>query len=151
MDGVTFLKKRILSCLVDRLCMVKFKLFSIIFLLILSKPFFSQSDDCKQYKIGRFESYDNIIGKTIIIRDEDKQTEYNEKWSSIIELEIEWITNCSYRLKLIDVIKNPQRIEFSKEQVLTVHIIKTNNQSCIQEVFSNELDFSFRTEMFISN
>lgn len=75
------------------------------------------------------------------------QIEYSEKYGTIMELRVDWINECTYKLKFIKILKNPQNIELPDFFDLTVEIIKTTENSYTQRSSSDTHDMVLESEL----
>ena len=115
-------------------------------LLFISLIAFGKDQDaklnCKQFRNGKFLLDDSVSGKTIIERKGSVQTETIEARGEKVELHVEWISECSYTLKLSRILKGPTLImsDLEKELILTVEIVETSHDSYIQTTTANISD-----------
>lgn len=73
----------------------------IIILITIAFTNFSQNENCQNFRIGKFQNIDEDGPGTLIRRTEKYQFERNKSKGTKIKLEIKWIDDCTYRLKLI--------------------------------------------------
>jgi len=96
--------------------------------LLLSSLSFSQSiRECKDVKTGVFKIVDESSGTTILKRTSKFQTEINEQMRIELVLEINWLDECTYELKLIKVIKGDPAILDNPAKLVT-HITKVTKE-----------------------
>jgi hypothetical protein len=72
-------------------------------IILASFPFthYAQSPECQNFRIGKFQNIDKDGPGTLIKRTEKYQFEKNKTKGTKIKLQINWIDECTYRLKLI--------------------------------------------------
>jgi hypothetical protein len=115
----------------------------------MSSMCFGQELDCDSFKKGDFKIVDSISGTTIINRSGKYQIEYNTRMNLKAKFKLNWISNCSYELKFIKVLENPNNIPIPENMVLTVKIVEILEKSYIQKLSSNISDLVIRDEVFI--
>lgn len=120
-----------------------------IFLIFLSGLGYSQELDCKRFKNGKFKIIDPEVGNSIIERNGNKQIEYDEKTGQKIEFKVKWIDDCTYRLKVKEVLENPDNSFIPTNMILTVEIIETKENSYVQKSKSDWFDVVLESEIFI--
>ncbi|MDC9722948.1 MAG: hypothetical protein PSN34_09290 [Urechidicola sp.] len=92
--------------------------------------------DCASIKIGKFKIEDEISGLTEIERYSNFQIEENKKYGYKLKLQITWLDNCTYQLKPIEGLLNPENKNLPK-MVLTCKIIAITENGYIQTSSSN--------------
>jgi hypothetical protein len=103
-------------------------------------------DNCQHFKTGQFQNVENDIVKAEIQRNDTIQT---EKYGEIeVKLKIEWIDDCSYRLKFIegnDAFWNSRPKDMPTHDLI-VKITQTNENSYLQESkFDIEENFIYKS------
>ena len=105
-----------------------------------------QVEDCQKFKDGLFV-LKSERGTYFITRKGNRQIEkYSYKKGQII-LEVEWINDCTYTLKLLKEKGKKSKTSFPKELVLTVEIIETNDNSYFQITTANSIEMEVEAEM----
>jgi Tfp pilus assembly protein PilF len=94
--------------------------------------------DCTNLKTGKFKSYDELTGETIIERTDKYQIEENTKHGYKLKLEVTWIDDCTYRLKPIEDLLNPENKELPT-MILTCTITEKTEKGYIQ-ISSSDID-----------
>lgn len=123
------------------------KLFILLFTLSLSSfATNGQQLNCQDFRNGKFK-LSSEYGDFIITRKAGMQIEYSEKYGTIMELRVDWINECTYKLKFIKILKNPQNIELPDFFDLTVEIIKTTENSYTQRSSSDTHDMVLESEL----
>ena len=105
-------------------------------------------EKCKNFKTGKFQNIENGIIKGEIQRNDTIQTEkYKEKE---IKLKIEWIDDCSYRLKFLEgnaAFWNSRPRNMSTPDLI-VRITQTDGNSYLQESKSDsDDDFIYKSKI----
>jgi hypothetical protein len=95
---------------------------------------------CEKFHTGKFKIEDAHSGTTIVTRDVGQQIEENIDGNYKVKLEVNWIDNCVYTLKLIEYIEGESWIPKIDEVVLTTRIIHTTENSYIQTTSINDSD-----------
>lgn len=116
-------------------------------IITLAGNAFGQELDCKTFHNGKFLLENTEIGNTIIERKGDVHTEYVENLGIKINFKIKWINDCTCRLEVREIVKNPNQIEFPKDIIFTIEIVETKEQSYIQSTTSNFSDYAFKSEI----
>lgn len=107
------------------------KLFFTLFTFMVTMAY--SQENCKNFKTGKFQNVDNGIVKAKIQRNDSIQTEsYGLKE---IELRIEWIDDCSYRLIFLEgnAAFWSSRPKDMPTHDLIVRITQTDGNSYLQE------------------
>lgn len=102
--------------------------------------------DCSAVKTGKFKSYDEVVGETIIERTDKYQIEENTKHSYKLKLEVKWIDDCTYQLKPIEDLLNPENKELPT-MILTCAITEITESGYIQLSSSNIDPRRMKTEL----
>lgn len=72
----------------------------LLLVVILGFSFFSYSQNCKNYRNGKFKLQDDNLGVTYIIeRKGNLQTERKVGEDMVLDFEVVWIDDCTYTLK----------------------------------------------------
>lgn len=117
----------------------------IIFSLFASFAF-SQEESCAQFKDGLFVLKSD--GKTYhITRKGNRQTETSLTEKGKVILEVEWINECTYTLKLIKEKGKKIKTKLPKDFKLIVEIIEINGNSYTQVTTANMADFEIEADM----
>jgi hypothetical protein len=120
----------------------------VLVLICFSTVAFGQTNECKQYKNGKFKIVDPEVGNSIITRKGSKQIEYGERSKLKLEFKVKWVNDCTYTLELKKVLENPNEIELPEGMILTIEIIETKENSYIQRSTSNLYDMVLESELF---
>lgn len=102
---------------------------------------------CKDFKTGKFQIIEKGKVTTLIERNESIQIERSGKIE--VKLEIKWIDDCTYRLKLIygnDAFWNGRPKDLPTTDVI-VTITKTNEKGYSQESRSEGSDHIYRSDI----
>lgn len=79
---------------------LKMKKIFLLLIVILGFSFFSYSQNCKNYRNGKFKLQDDNLGVTYIIeRKGNLQTERKVGEDMVLDFEVVWIDDCTYTLK----------------------------------------------------
>jgi hypothetical protein len=104
--------------------------------------------DCLKFRNGKFSISDPFIGSTFIERDGDTQLEFNENRSHGVRLKVEWIDDCTYGLQPIEFLKGSTWSPDTTGVRMTVRIIKTLDNSYIQNSEIEAIRFNLTKEVF---
>ena len=122
-----------------------FKSCIIILLSLFTFKASSQTVDCFKFKTGKFRVTDpRIGGVTITERQGSYQTESNEALKLKIRFNITWLSDCSYTLKLDQVLRNENKVEVPSNLTISVTIIATEKDSYTQEISSSMYSSTYR-------
>lgn len=115
---------------------MKKKLLFLLFLFVITT--FSYSQNCKNYKNGKFKLADKELGVTYIIeRKGNLQTERKVGEERILDFNVTWIDDCTYILK-----SSKETSEFLKTEVdLIVQIKKVKGKFLELEMHMKDHDF----------
>ena len=117
-------------------------------LLILVCGFSYSQENCRKFKTGDFQNFENGILKAKIQRNDSIQTEqYGEKK---IKLKIIWIDDCGYRLKFMEGNEAfwNSRPKDKPTPDLIVRITNVNGNKYTQESkFEIDNDFVYKSEI----
>jgi len=69
---------------------------------------------CQKYHEGTFEKYGPPYGSIKIVRTKDKQTEFIGFNQLEVSFNIEWVEDCSYKLKFDKILANPKSLNVDK-------------------------------------
>lgn len=94
--------------------------------------------DCSGIKTGKYRMIDEESGETIIERTEKFQIEENTKFGYKLKLEISWIDECTYKLRPVEDLINPENQELPS-MVLTCKIVEITGKGYIQ-ISSSDID-----------
>jgi len=108
---------------------------------------YGQGLNCAQFKNGKFMIVDAENGNSYITRNGDTQTETGDGSGLELVFDVVWLTNCTYTLKVKEVINNPNDIPIPVEMVLKVEIIETKENSYIQRSTSDMFDLELESEL----
>lgn len=94
-------------------------------MLVISMVAFSQEavqvETCETVKEGTYRlkhGIFNLFGNTYIVkRENDKQVEVDDYGDKYI-FDVEWIDNCTYKLKLHEILGDSSRVAFSDDPIL---------------------------------
>jgi exosome complex RNA-binding protein Csl4 len=86
------------------------------------------SQDCKELKSGNFK-VDSENFTTYIERKDGFQIEKTPSIGLIVKTKIEWISECSYSLKVVKILENKNNMEFPTEFLESVTIFKVIEQT----------------------
>ncbi|MGK7389664.1 MAG: hypothetical protein ACNS60_04910 [Candidatus Cyclobacteriaceae bacterium M2_1C_046] len=125
-------------------------------MLVISMAAFSQEtvqlETCENVKEGTYRlkhGLFNLFGKTYVVkRENDKQVEVDDYGDKYI-FNVEWINDCTYKLKLQDILDDSSRIAFSDKPIL-VEIIEVTSDGYKNKVTMDiEGSTVVRTNMMI--
>jgi hypothetical protein len=121
------------------------------FLLLCSCK--SDPSECQKFKDGTFKMVDDVIGTSIIERNGSRQIEYGVENKLKIEFVVNWISDCTYTLKFVQILEDPNNIEFPEDimssVILTTKIIEVKEHSYIQETSSDKYEYVTKSEVFL--
>jgi len=116
-------------------------------LLLLNSNAFSQSSkECKDVKTGIFKIADESNGVNIIKRSARFQTEINEEMGIELVLEIKWLDECTYQLKLVKVVKGDPAM-LNNAPRLTTHITEVTENGYRAESKMEGMDAIVKVEL----
>jgi hypothetical protein len=95
---------------------------------------------CQSLHVGTFKNISKKYGTTIITRTEDFQVEENSDMGYKLTYDIKWISDCSYELRLKEVIKGDPSLMNERKYVVTVRIMQIKGNSYISESSSTYSD-----------
>jgi len=119
----------------------------LLFFLCLSIASFGQN--CAKFKDGKFKMVDSETGAYAIERKGDRQIEYSEINKLEMELDVKWIDECSYTLKVRKILSNPNNISIKRGMTVTVNITEVKENSYVQKVISNMFSDVIENEVFL--
>ena len=108
----------------------------------LSLASFSQKKNCRSLHVGTFKAISKERGLTIIKRTKKMQVEENTYLGYKLAYDITWINDCTYELKLKQVIKGNPAIMNDSKYILKVQIKEIKKNSYLTDnssTFSNEI------------
>lgn len=120
-----------------------------VFLVFFTGTVFSQDLNCSEFKNGTFMIVDPEAGNSYITRNGNVQTEKGDSSGLELLFDVVWLDECTYTLKVKEVLKNPQNIPIPLEMVLTVHIIEVKENSYVQISTSDMFDMELESELFL--
>lgn len=115
--------------------------------MLCSTLIFAQAEDCQDFKEGKFKIQDKLAGNSTIERYGNKQVEMSEKSGMKLEFEVEWKDECTYTLKLVKILENPNEIALPTGMILRCRIIKTSENSYVVESTSDDFKGSVKAEL----
>ncbi|KAB1160340.1 MULTISPECIES: hypothetical protein [Tenacibaculum] len=122
----------------------------ILLLFFITSIAYSQSNikdlNCSLFKVGNFKIVDDLSGITNIKRTSKYQIEENKKHNYKIKLVVTWINDCTYQLKPVEDLLNPQNKNLP-EMILTCKIIKKTKNGYLQVSTSNVSDLTLKKEV----
>ncbi|MGN6647227.1 MAG: hypothetical protein ACTHJT_11935 [Cytophaga sp.] len=116
--------------------------------LFVSFGLFGQQQNCQQFKNGKFKIIGDQGQEYIIVRKGNRQTEYDTREKTKVELVVTWIDSCTYTLQLKQDVSKPSQSTFPPEMVLTVVILETKENSYIQRTSSNLFETTLEGEVY---
>ncbi|WP_299156412.1 hypothetical protein [uncultured Tenacibaculum sp.] len=125
------------------------KKLAIILLLIVSNTYCQNKKEnvnCSSFKIGKYRIVDKLSGVTDIERTSKYQIEENKKHKYKIKLSVTWINDCTYQLKVVEDLMNPQNKNLP-EMILTCKIIEKTNNGYLQVSSSNISEMVLKKEV----
>lgn len=105
--------------------------------------------DCSTIKTGNFRIDDKEIGTTLITRTDNFQIEENENLNYKLKLSITWLDECTYELKPVEDLINPNAE--LPTMIVTCHVTEINGNSYQQVSSSNESSIKISKEVEILN
>lgn len=127
--------------------MKKLLLFS--FLLSGSLLIQGQNRSCRSLHKGKFKLTSEISGTTIITRTKKLQTEENADMSAKVVYYVNWVDDCTYELRVKEIVKGDPYLAGEKKDVVTVRIKEIKANSYIVESSSNFSDLVLVREIEI--
>jgi len=124
---------------------MKYVLF--VLFVFLTGNAFTQDLDCTQFKNGKFMIVDPENGNSYINRQGNTQTETGDGSGLELLFDVVWLNECTYTLKVKEVLKNPKNIPLPLEMVLTVEIIETKENSYVQRSTSDMFEMVLESEL----
>lgn len=121
----------------------------VIALLIPGAIGLAQTKDCAKFREGKFLLVDEELGNTSIIRKGNQQVEISDNSSLEIRFNVEWINDCTYTLKIDEIVNNPNKIALPMNMILTVEIIETKDKSYIQRSTSDLFPDAYESEILL--
>lgn len=106
----------------------------------------AQDMDCQQFKDGLFVLKSDL-GTFLITRSGNRQIETSTNEKGKVILEVEWINECTYTLKLIKEKGKKMKTTFPEGFKLIVEIIEINGNSYTQVTTANMADFEIEADM----
>ena len=124
------------------------KLLFILFIFLTGNAF-TQDLDCSRFKNGKFVIEDAEAGNSYITRNGNTQTETGGGSGLELLFDVVWLNECTYTLKVKEVLSNPKNLSIPFEMVLTVEIIEVKENSYIQKSTSDMFDLVLESEMIV--
>ena len=115
--------------------------------ILFSVLSYGQSPDCKKFHNGKFYIQKDGITGTTIERLGNVQFETDESQGLRIQLEVNWLDECTYTLRLVEVIQNDNNRPFNKDIVVMVEIISTENNGYTQRSTIEGVDGVYESKM----
>ncbi len=108
----------------------------------------AQPFDCSRFREGRYRIADTRAGViTIADRRGGYQTESSESLKAVVRFRVNWQDNCNYTLKLDQVIRNENKIDFPPGLEIKIRITQTSANSYQQEVSSPMVNGTYTVEV----
>lgn len=98
------------------------QLFFSIFFGISAIALNAQNMDCSIHKNGKFQITGPGESTVHIERNGNTQIEYDSELKVKIEFTVTWIDDCTYTLKIKEVLENPNKLELPMDMVLRVEM-----------------------------
>ena len=130
---------------------MKQQIIKIILIAVLPFLFYSCQNTysaCIKFHEGKFKLVGKELGTTFITRKNNIQTEINHDAGFHIRLSVNWVSDCEYTLKLIEVINNNAKLPFDTAIVLKVEMTELKKNSYIQRSLSDKLPKVYTSEIF---
>lgn len=118
-------------------------------LLCLSNIGIAQTQNCSKFQNGKFKMVDSETGAYVIERKGNRQVEYSEINKLEMELDVKWIDECNYTLKVRKILSNPNNISVTRGMTVNVNITEVKENSYIQKVTSNMFTEVMENEVFL--
>ncbi|HEY8403446.1 MAG TPA: hypothetical protein VIK71_02445 [Flavobacteriales bacterium] len=109
---------------------------SLIILITITTHLSMAAPDCSKVKHGVFVMEDDQMGNTIITRENDIQREENNQMGVTIELKVQWVNECSYRLIPYRILQNNSGVDLSEDLQLLVEILEVHKDYYLQRTTS---------------
>lgn len=106
----------------------------------------SKDLNCSSIKTGRFKIEDERVGNTFIERTKKFQIEENPKTGYKIKLKVTWIDECTYQLKPLEYLQNPNN-EDLPTMILTCTITELTENGYVQISSSDTDAFRVKREL----
>lgn len=119
---------------------MKFLFLTFLTVLVHLQPA-AQTRTCQSLHVGTFRAVSKEHGTTIIKRTKNVQVEENTHLGYKLVFAVTWINDCTYELRLKQVIKGGPKFSADAKYVITVRIKKIEEGSFTTEnssTFSNE-------------
>ena len=120
-----------------------------VLLIFFTGNAFSQDLKCSQFKNGKFMIVDAEAGNSYITRNGNLQTETGDGSELELLFDVVWLDECTYTLKVKEILNNPNNIPIPMEMVLTVEIVEVKENSYIQISTSDMFEMELESEMFL--
>lgn len=116
--------------------------------LFVSFGLFGQQQKHHQFKNGKFKIIGDQGQEYIIVRKGNRQTEYDTKAKTKIELVVTWIDSCTYTLQMSKDAAKSGQSAFPAEMILTVVILEIKENSYIHRTSSNLFETTLEGEVY---
>lgn len=119
------------------------------FILIITSILISYSSlDCNKFRTGKFEVQSKNLGKILIERDNNFQTETVIKYGTVAKYRIKWLSDCSFIMYDRKLLKGKEHIpnaklikEMGKDTILSEIIEINGNEYRAKSKFYNFPDW----------
>ena len=115
----------------------------VFFIMALNLALFGQTRTCQSLHVGTFKATSKERGITIIKRTKNSQVEENNYLGYKLAFDITWTSDCTYELRLRQVIKGDPAI-YEGKYVLKIRIKQIKKNSYTTEnssTFSDEITY----------
>lgn len=99
---------------------------------------FSQSNDCKCFRTGKYTYKEEPYELVQIKRTKKIQTEYNPKDNLTLKFKIEWIDSCEYVLTYLSVSESKYEYLIGTTIKTKIHRIISENEYTYIDAWGNE-------------
>ncbi|WP_196892754.1 hypothetical protein [Aureivirga marina] len=104
---------------------------------------------CEKFKSGKFKIDDKISGVTEVTRNGSQQIEHNLDTGVKIELKIEWIDHCNYKLSFVKILENPKNEKVLEDVNSQVEIIKGSGSGYDYKIKFDKFNLEDKNKMVI--
>ncbi len=123
--------------------------FYIFLMCVFNQTTFGQNRTCKSLHVGTFKASSKEYGTTIITRTKNLQVEENNDLGYKLVYNITWTSECTYELKLKQVLKGDPYLMNDSKYVLKVRIKQIKKDSYVTENTSTFSDKISNHEIMI--